>query len=166
MTSQCGIYKLNRRLTELETGYSLEKIKECLHKFEQYGKVVISQSTTEIMLINWFKHNYKSSKRSVAQANRELKDVKDKEMLKLVYDYCLKRQYPIKEIFSGVEIPGIKIEKEEIRTKEIVEAAQEIKEEAGTKAQEEDKINSGSRCEESSGYQDTHLQNISFLQLQ
>jgi hypothetical protein len=125
MTNQCGIYKLNRKLAELETGYSFDKIEGCLHKFEEYGKVVVSKTTTEILLVNWFKHNFKGSKRAMAQVNKELKDVKDGELLKMVYDYCIKRQYPVKEIFSGVIIPGLETEQEAIEAKEIAEAAPE-----------------------------------------
>jgi hypothetical protein len=121
----------------LETGYSVDKIEEFLNKFQQYGKVIISQSTTEIMLVNWFKHNFKNGKRAIAQVNKELKDVKDKELLKIVYDYCLNRQCPVKEIFNGVDIPGVKIE-EKVKEEKIVEAVPEIKEEADAEAQEEE----------------------------
>jgi uncharacterized protein YacL (UPF0231 family) len=73
-----------------------------LKKFEEYGKVIISQSSTEIMLVNWFKHNFKSNKKTLQSVNKELKDVKDKELLQKLYDFCIKRQYPATEIFRGV----------------------------------------------------------------
>ena len=129
MTNQCGIYKFNRRLAELETGYSCDKIESFLKKFEEYGKVIISCSTTEIMLVNWFKHNFKSNKKALANINKELKDVKDKELLEKLYDFCCKRQYPINEMFSGVILPEGIVEKSNTVVKEADEVASGIQEE-------------------------------------
>ena len=118
MTNQCGIYKLNRKLAELETGYGCDKIESYLKKFEEYGKVIVSETTAEIMLINWFKHNFKSNKKALSSINKELKDIKDRELLKKLYDFCTKRQYPVNEIFNGVMLPdgimeeGNSVEKE------------------------------------------------------
>ena len=128
MTNQCGIYKFNRRLVELETGYSCDKIESFLKKFEEYGKVVISCSTTEIMLVNWFKHNFKSNKKTLQSVNKELKDVKDKELLQKLYDYCCKRQYPVKEIFNGVILLEGLMEKDNSRVEERSEVASKVEE--------------------------------------
>ncbi|WP_163195403.1 hypothetical protein [Clostridium thermarum] len=102
MTTKCGIYKFNIKVAELETGYQAEVIERLLQSFESYGKIVVSKSTKEIMIVNWFKHNFKSSKRTIQEINKELKDVKNKEFLKHLYDICLEREYPVKEIFSGI----------------------------------------------------------------
>jgi hypothetical protein len=107
MTNQCGIFKFNRRLAELETGYSADEIERYLETFEVHGKVIISETTTEIMLVNWFKHNFKNNKKSILLINKELKDVKDKALLKKLYDSCSDRQYPVADIFNGIIITGI-----------------------------------------------------------
>ena len=129
MTNQCGIYKLNRRLAELETGYSCDKIESFLKKFEEYGKVIISEITAEIMLVNWFKHNFKSNKKTLVSINKELKDIKDKELSKKLYDFCSKRQYPVNEIFSGVILPKGIAEKSNVVVKEAEEITSGIQEE-------------------------------------
>ena len=129
MTNQCGIYKFNRRLAELETGYNSNKIESFLKKFQEYGKVMISQTTTEIMLVNWFKHNFKSNKKALASINKELKDIKDKEFLEKLYDFCCKRQYPVNEMFSGVILLEGIVEKSNTVVKEAEEVASGIKEE-------------------------------------
>ena len=107
MTNQCGIFKFNRRLAELETGYSADKIEKYLETFQVHGKVVISETTTEIILVNWFKHNFKNNKKSILLINKELKEVKDKALLKKLYESCSDRQYPVADIFNGIIITGI-----------------------------------------------------------
>ncbi|WP_139906126.1 hypothetical protein [Clostridium thermarum] len=107
MTTKCGIYKFNHKVAELETGYPAEVIERLLQGFESYGKIVVSKSTKEIMIVNWFKHNFKNSKRAIQEIKKELKDVKNKEFIKVLYDICLERDYPVKEIFSGILLPCV-----------------------------------------------------------
>ncbi|WP_139902902.1 hypothetical protein [Clostridium thermarum] len=107
MTSKCGIYKFNQKVAELETGYPAEVIERLLQSFESYGKIIVSKSTKEIMIVNWFKHNFKNSKRVIQEIKKELKDVKNKEFLKHLYEICLEREYPVKELFSGILLPCV-----------------------------------------------------------
>ena len=138
MTNQCGIFKFNRRLAELETGYNAEQIEKYLVRFQDYGKVVISSTTTEVMLVNWFKHNFKSNKKEIALINKELKDIKDKDLFKKLHDFCRNRQYPVAEIFNGIILPGVEISKEDIQVSASSEAAVEIQEEAKVIAQQKE----------------------------
>lgn len=105
MTTKCGIYKFNVKVAELETGYTAEVIEKLLESFESYGKIAISKSTKEIMILNWFKHNFKSNKKTILEINKELKNIKDKEFIKQLYDICLEREYPVKELFCGIIFP-------------------------------------------------------------
>jgi hypothetical protein len=130
MTNQCGIYKLNRKLAELETVYTIDKIEQYLDKFQDYGKVVISQATTEIMLTNWFKHNFNSNKKGIILVNKELKDIKDKVLLKKLYDSFSNREYPLDEIFSGIIL----------QVNASSEAAEEIQEDNKIIAEQEGEI--------------------------
>jgi hypothetical protein len=102
MTTKCGIYKFNLKVAELETGYTADVIDKLLENFESYGKIAVSKSTKEIMIINWFKHNFKNNKRTILEINKELKNIKNKEFIKQLYDICLEREYPVKEIFCGI----------------------------------------------------------------
>jgi hypothetical protein len=110
MTTFCGIYKFSIKLAELETGLAPEVIEKYLRTFEGHGKLIISKTTKEIMIVNWFKHNFKGNKKTIASINKELKDVKDKEFLKQLYEICVQRQYPVEELFSGITLF---VEKEE-----------------------------------------------------
>ena len=105
MTTKCGIYKFNVKVAELETGYTAEVIEKLLESFESYGKISVSKSTKEIMILNWFKHNFKNNKKTILEINKELKNIKNKEFIKLLYDICLEREYPVNEIFCGIILP-------------------------------------------------------------
>jgi hypothetical protein len=140
MTNQCGIFKLNRRLAELETGYTAEQIGKYLEKFQEYGKVVVSPATTEIMLVNWFKHNFKCNKKTITLINKELKDVKDKELLKKLYDACRHRQYPVEEIFNGIILQGVEIKKVDMQTKASSQAEVEIQDDVKVTVEQDEKI--------------------------
>ena len=150
MTNQCGIFKFNRRLAELETGNDAEQIEKYLEKFQDFGKVVISSTTTEVMLVNWFKHNFKNNKKEIALINKELKDIKDKELLKKLYDSCSSRLYPVSEIFNGITLPGVAMKKEELQVKASPEAAVESHEKVNVCTEQEEKIIEGSTTSEQS----------------
>jgi hypothetical protein len=121
MTTLCGIYKFSLKLAELETGLSSEVIEKHLRTFESYGKLIISKTTKEIMIVNWFKHNFKSNKKTIVSINKELREVKDKEFLKQLFEICTQRQYPVEELFNGV-MTG---ESNKEETKVVVQAPKE-----------------------------------------
>lgn len=146
MTNQCGIYKFNRRVAELETGFSCEKIEAYLKKFEEYGKIIISKNSIEIMIVNWFKHNFKANKKMLHSINNELKDVKDKELLKSLYDFCCKRQYPIDEIFKGIVFPNSDINSTQAVTKSEEKVSQEVKEDTEILEQHVESLDSSPAC--------------------
>ncbi|MDP4088313.1 MAG: hypothetical protein Q8930_03440 [Bacillota bacterium] len=106
MTTVCGIYKFNLKLAVLETGLSTEVINNYLNAFESSGKIVVSKISREIMIVNWLKHNSKRNKKIIGQINAELKEVKDKELLRRFYEICIKREYPDEAIFNGVVLPS------------------------------------------------------------
>lgn len=148
MTNNCGIYKLNRKLAELETGYTSEKIDRCLEKFEEYGKVLVSKTSTEIMLVNWLKHNFKNSKKAIGLINKELMDVKDKELIQKLYDFCIKRQYPTAELFAGVIVPEIQREKCETEVEGTKGIIAILKEEIKSGVKEKEILNCSASYEE------------------
>jgi hypothetical protein len=62
-TSACGIYELPKKVIELETGYNKETVDKLIQRFIEYNKILYSESTKEIILLNWLKYNnYKSTK--------------------------------------------------------------------------------------------------------
>ena len=127
-STACGIYKFNLKLAVLETGLSADAINVHLNTFESLGKIIVSKSTKEIMLVNWLKHNCKMNKKTIKIINSELKEVKDKELLSRFLEVCKFRQYPVEEIFNGI-----------ILASEVKEEAKEEIKESGQAALEEPK---------------------------
>lgn len=80
-TSQCGIYEIPKKIIEIETGYNRETIDKLINRFVEYGKVLYSESTNELMLINWIKYNGSSSPKVMSRVETELKEVKNKELV-------------------------------------------------------------------------------------
>lgn len=94
-TSQCGIYELPKRIIETETGYNRETVDKLLQRFIDYGKILYSNETKEIMLLNWLKHNSLNSPKVQSCVKKELENVKNKEFVRIFYTLCIQYGYPI-----------------------------------------------------------------------
>lgn len=103
-TSQCGIFEINIRIMEAETGYNRETLEKLLKRFEEYGKIIYSKETREIFILNWIKYNFINSKNTMCCINKELQLVKNKEFLKLLYKNCLTKGYDVEVIFKDVPL--------------------------------------------------------------
>lgn len=84
--TQIGIYELPLKVMELETGYNRETVVKLLNRFVDYKKVVYSNETKEIMLLNWVKHNWNTSPKVITRVNIELKNIKEENFIKLYHD--------------------------------------------------------------------------------
>ncbi|OGI29287.1 MAG: hypothetical protein A2287_00575 [Candidatus Melainabacteria bacterium RIFOXYA12_FULL_32_12] len=83
-TSACGIYELPKRIIEFETGYNRETVDKLIQKFIEYEKILYSEHTNELIILNWLKYNnYKSSKTQTC-IKRELETVKNKDFISIV----------------------------------------------------------------------------------
>ena len=94
-TSQCGIYELHRRIIETETGYNRETIEKLINRFEEYEKIVYSEETQEIFLKNWIKHNKVVSPKVKKCIEKELSNVKSRELINLFLKECNRYGYSI-----------------------------------------------------------------------
>ena len=61
--TMCGIYKLSKKVACFDTGYNLDTINKLIRRFTEYGKIVYSEETQEICLINFIKNNYFTGKK-------------------------------------------------------------------------------------------------------
>ena len=137
-SNACGIYKFNLKLAVLETGLSTEAINGHLHTFKSLGKIIISNSSKEIMLVNWLKHNCKMNKKTIKIINSELKEVKDKELLSHFLETCKLRQYPVEEIFNGIILASEMKEEAKEEIEESVQAASEEPKQECIKVEQEE----------------------------
>ena len=110
-TSQCGIYELPIQKICMETGYDRKTVMELLDKFISFNKIIYSEDTSEIMILNWFKYNEPNNPNAVKCVNKELKGVKNKFMIRTLYEQCVTLKLEVNNIFHEVYI-----EMEEVKT--------------------------------------------------
>ena len=94
-TSQCGIYELPKRIMETETGYNRETVEKLIKRFEDYKKVVYCEDSKEIFLINWIKHNKIVSPKVRKCIEKELSNIKSKDLIDLFLKECDRYGYSI-----------------------------------------------------------------------
>ena len=102
-TTQCGIYELSKKVIQFETGYDMETIDRLINKFVEYEKILYSEETNEIMLINWMKHNASKSPKVVSKIEQEIKNVKNYTLLDKFLSICKDLGYPIDTV--SIEYP-------------------------------------------------------------
>jgi hypothetical protein len=85
-TTQIGIYPITKKQIAFDMGYSIESANALIDRFENYHKVIkYNPETREIALLNWGKYNLNRGGKPVEDCiNKELREVKDKTLVKLV----------------------------------------------------------------------------------
>ena len=98
-TTQCGIYEIPKKVIEFETGYNGETVEKLLQRFTKYKKILYSEDTNEIMVMNWVKYNGSHSPRVKTLIYKELRSVKSLVFARMYvtlseeYGYSLDRVY-------------------------------------------------------------------------
>jgi uncharacterized protein YfaT (DUF1175 family) len=82
---QCGIYEISVRQITYHTGYNKETVEKLLELFVGLNKIVISKKTNEISIVNFLKYNYSASPTVKKCIEKELEEVKNKELIKYIY---------------------------------------------------------------------------------
>ena len=118
-TTQCGIFELNKRIVEAETGYNRETIEKLIKRFEEYGKIIYCKETREIIILNWIKYNFINSRNTICCINKELKAVKNTSFIDLLYKSCLQRGYDVQAIFKDITLDRVEESKEEVAENKI-----------------------------------------------
>ena len=87
-TTQLGIYSLNKKIMAFELGYSIDVISVLIDRFEtKYDIIRFSTETNEIALKNSLRHSIVKGGKPVEDLLlKEIKEVKNKSLLKFVYD--------------------------------------------------------------------------------
>ncbi|NMA64747.1 MAG: hypothetical protein GX957_00700 [Clostridiaceae bacterium] len=121
-TTQCGIYELPKKVIEMETGYNRETVEKLLQRFTDYGKIVYSDETKEIFIMNWCKYNFINSKPVLSCIKKELKEVKNRGFVDHLYTLWVEYGYPTDTVWGDLG------EEEEKEKEEEQEEEQEEKE--------------------------------------
>ncbi len=85
-TNLCGCYQISFKQMVLELGYTEEKIKKLINRFEKVHNLIrYSIETKEVLITNWYKYNWTSSakfrKPLLEEINRIKKDAFKKFLL-------------------------------------------------------------------------------------
>lgn len=79
----CGCYEVSLSVIARETGYSIETVAHLISRFQnQHGVIRYNKSTKEILILNWWKHNWKGGDRLANKVAAEIKEIRSKEFRK------------------------------------------------------------------------------------
>ncbi len=137
-TRQCGIYPLPLRLVEMETGYNRETVEKLLQRFIAYGKILFDAKTKELYILNWLRYNPITNTNIEKCVLRELKTVKNKELVHMFLQRCLEEELNIPLLLEHFGMP---VEASDMIPQEVVQecAVNEVEEEI-----EVEEVNPGS----------------------
>lgn len=98
-TTQIGIYQITKKQMAFELGYSTESINSLMDRFINHHNLIrYNHETRELAILNWGKHNFDRGGKPVEDCIiKELKDVKDKELIKIISENI--ENIKIKDIF-------------------------------------------------------------------
>ena len=113
-STQCGIFQISPRLISLETGYDKVLVAELLKKFCDYKKILYSADTNEIMVLNWIKYNIPNNNNAVIGISKELLKIKNKVLLKILYEKYEAAGLDVNNIFKGIIVNVLPIDKDDL----------------------------------------------------
>lgn len=79
--SLCGVQENNAQSLARYTGLTEAEIKEALKFLVERRKIVISQTSQEIAIVHWIRHNVTNSPKQRTAVETQLNAVKDKSLL-------------------------------------------------------------------------------------
>ena len=94
-TTQCGCYELPYKVIEMQTGYNRETVQKLLKRFDDYGKINYNEETKEILIKNWYKHNFSKSPKVKNCILKEIEKIKNKDYKNYLYKVCIDYGYSI-----------------------------------------------------------------------
>ena len=88
LTTQCGVYRITKKQIAFHLGYSMETVNSLMDRFIKHHELIMyNPETREIGFKNWGKYNYfKGGKPVYDLVKKELNEVKDKDILRWIYD--------------------------------------------------------------------------------
>ena len=90
-TTQLGVYHINKKMMAFELGYSMESVGILIDRFQEYDLIKYSPETSEVAIKNYLRHSIVKGGKPVEDLlEREIKQVKNKSLLRYVYDNLIK----------------------------------------------------------------------------
>lgn len=79
-TNLCGCYEISKKQMSDETGYTKETIEKLIKRMAEMHQVIrYSNTTKEMLIINWHKYNWTESSKLRIALEREIEMIKDSE---------------------------------------------------------------------------------------
>jgi ribosomal protein L12E/L44/L45/RPP1/RPP2 len=103
-SKQMGIYEFSLPYAQLELGKSQETIIKWLKELQNEKKIIFSPDTQEIAILNWRKYNDSKSPKVRSCIEKEIKQVKDKKLVKILYGN------EFDEVLNGIDTVSIEYE--------------------------------------------------------
>ena len=79
-TNLCGCYEISKKQMSDETGYTKETIEKLIKRMSESHQVIrYSNTSKEMLIINWHKYNWTESSKLKIALEREIETIKDPE---------------------------------------------------------------------------------------
>ncbi|MFA5366010.1 MAG: hypothetical protein WC325_12580 [Candidatus Bathyarchaeia archaeon] len=75
--TMCGVFELSMKLAEFHLKIPAVRVLKAIEGLQKYGKIVYDQSTKEVCIINWVRHNYIDSPNTRKSLEASIKAVKN-----------------------------------------------------------------------------------------
>ncbi|HEY8888723.1 MAG TPA: DnaD domain protein, partial [Clostridium sp.] len=111
-STQCGIYEISPKFIAIETGYSKDDVQRLIKRFCNFEKILYCDDTKEIMVLNWIKYNAPNNNNAIIGVQKELKRVKNKAFLEILFKKCKDAELDVEKIFKKNIIDNDKISKD------------------------------------------------------
>lgn len=99
-TNLSGCYEVGKRQMSNETGYSVDTIDRLIKRMSEIHRVIAySDSTKEILLLNWWRYNWTSSERFRKSLLNEIDHIKDNAFRQYIMD-AFNRKSPFLDTVS------------------------------------------------------------------
>lgn len=123
-TNQVGCYQITLRQIEFETGYNKETVLKLISRFEKVLKVIkYSESTKELLILNWHKYNWTNSPKILACLSKEYKSIKNREFRYYINRVSIQYGYGIDTESQEEQEQEQEKEQEEFKEEEVEEEA-------------------------------------------
>lgn len=80
-TTLWGIYEISFKVINFQTGLSLDMIKKLLIKLQEKGKIIFDESTNEICIRNYLRHNFNPSPLVIKSIVGGFKGIKNQNLI-------------------------------------------------------------------------------------
>ena len=81
-TTVAGIYAIHKKTIAAETGIGIRRVNNILRKLENDGKILSDESTMEVAVLDWCRHNSADSVKMQEGIKRAMAEIRSAEIKK------------------------------------------------------------------------------------